>query len=86
MSAEEGPERDQVKRIVEEAEEGRHGRLDDPGTPLERGPIERGRVDAGPTGQRGDGFRQSESGNRILWIGGVAIVVIVIVAAIALLG
>ncbi|MCB1488100.1 MAG: hypothetical protein KDJ88_11660 [Bauldia sp.] len=86
MASEDGPDRDQVKRIVEEAEEGLHERLDDPGAPLEEGPIERGRVDAGPTGQRDGGYRQPESGNRIMWIGGIAIVVIVIVAAISLLG
>lgn len=83
--AEEGPERDEVKRIVEEAEEGMHGRIDDPGAPLDTGPIERGRVDGGPTGQREGGYRQPESGNRIMWIGGIAIVVIVIIAAISLL-
>ena len=40
---------------------------------LDTGPIERGRVDGGPTRQREGGYRQPESGNRIKWIGGIAI-------------
>ena len=77
--AEDGPERDEVKRIVEEAEEGRHGRIDDPGAPLESGPIERGRVDAGPTGQREGGYREPESSSRIMLIAGAAVAIIVLV-------
>lgn len=83
--AEDGPERDEVKRIVEEAEEGMHGRIDDPGAPLDTGPIERGHVDGGPTGEREGGYREPESSRRIMWIGGIAIVAIVIIAAISLL-
>ena len=65
-------------RIAEEAEEGLHGRLDDPDAPLETGPVERGRVDAGPTGEREGGYRQPESGSRIMTV--VAIVLVVIAA------
>ena len=65
-------------RIIEAAEEGAHGRLDDPDTPLETGPIERGPVDAGPTGEREGGYRQPESGSRIALIVGVVIAVIVV--------
>ncbi len=81
--AEDGPERDEVKRIVEEAEEGRHERIDDPGAPLELGPIERGRVDAGPTGQREGGYREPESGSRIMLIAGAAAAIIVLVLLVA---
>ena len=48
--------KDEVKRIIEEAEEGPHGTIGDPAAPPQTGPIEEGRVDAGPTGQREDGF------------------------------
>lgn len=71
--------RDQEKaRVIEDAEEGLHGRLDDPDTPLETGPIERGRVDAGPTGEREGGYRQPESGSRIALIVGIVVAVIVV--------
>jgi hypothetical protein len=65
-------------RVIEEAEEGLHGRLDDPDTPLETGPIERGPVDAGPTGEREAGYREPESGSRIALIVGIVIAVIVV--------
>lgn len=68
-------------RIAEEAEEGLHGRLDDPDAPLETGAIERGRVDAGPTGEREGGYRQAEPGSRIMTV--VAIVLIVIAVGLA---
>lgn len=74
----EASRRQETARIIEEAEEGLHGRLDDPDTPLETGPIERGRVDGGPTAERADGFRQPESGSRIALIVGVVIAVIVV--------
>ncbi len=81
MSSRDG-ERDRrqndMARIIEDAEEGIHGRLDDPDTPLETGPIERGRVDGGPTGEREGGYRQPESGSRIALIVGVVIAVIVV--------
>ena len=70
---------EEIKRVTEDAEEGLHGRVDDPDTPPETGPIEAGRVDAGPTGLRDDGIRRPESGNRIVLIGGAALVVIVLV-------
>jgi len=67
-----------MARIIEDAEEGAHGRLDDPDTPLETGPIERGHVDAGPTGEREGGYRQPESASRIAFIVGIVIAVIVV--------
>lgn len=79
MTPADEPKKDEIKRIIEEAEEGRHDRLDDPGAPPETGPIERGRVDGGPTAQRDDGIRQAEPGNRIMMIAGVAVVIIVLV-------
>ena len=77
--------KDEVKRIIEESEEGPHGTIGDPAAPLETGPIEEGRVDAGPTGQREDGFRQAESSNRIMIIAGVAVVIIILVVLIGVL-
>jgi hypothetical protein len=74
--------KDEVKRIIEEAEEGAHGTIGEPAAPPETGPIEEGRVDAGPTGQREDGFRQAESSNRIMIIAGVAVVAIILVVLI----
>ena len=68
-----------MARIIEDAEDGLHGRLDDPDTPLETGPIERGRVDAGPTGDREGGYREPEPGSRIALILGIVIAVIVVV-------
>jgi len=68
----------EMARVIEDAEEGLHGRLDDPNTPLEHGPIERGRVDAGPTGERQGGYREPESGSRIALIVGIVIAVIVV--------
>jgi hypothetical protein len=73
---------DEVKRIIEEAEEGAHGTIGDPAAPPETGPIEEGRVDAGPTGQREDGFREAESSNRIMLIAGIAVVIIILVVLI----
>jgi hypothetical protein len=70
-------------RMAEEAAEGIHGRLDDPEAPPETGPVERGRVDAGPTGEREDGYREAESGSRIVLIAGIAVAVIVVVLALA---
>ncbi len=78
MAREDKPADKDTARIVEEAEEGLHGRLDDPGTPPETGPIERGPVDAGPTGLREDGYREPESGSRIALIVGIVLAVIVI--------
>jgi hypothetical protein len=69
--------------MAEEAAEGIHGRLDDPEAPPETGPVERGRVDAGPTGEREDGYREAESGSRIVLIAGIAVAVIVVVLALA---
>ncbi len=83
--ADDEPHKDEVKRIVEEAEEGAHGTIGDPAAPPETGPIEEGRVDAGPTGQREDGFREAESSNRIMIIAAVALAVIVIVVLIGVL-
>jgi hypothetical protein len=84
-----GPEeqkrQEEMARVAEEAEEGLHGRLDDPGTPAETGPIERGPVDAGPTGEREGGYREPESGSRIALIVGVVIAVIVVVLLIIFL-
>ncbi|HMN86399.1 MAG TPA: hypothetical protein PKA74_10475 [Bauldia sp.] len=74
-----------LRRVSEEAAEGLHERLDDPEAPLEAGPIERGRVDAGPTGEREGGYRQAESGLQIVWIGGAALIIIVAILAIAFL-
>ena len=74
----------EAARIIEDAEEGLHGRLDDPNTPPEVGPVERGRVDAGPTGER-DGYREPESSRQIMLIGGIAVVVILVVLVIAIL-
>jgi len=68
----------ETARVIEDAEEGPHGRLDDPEAPPELGPIERGRVDAGPTGGREGGYREPESGSRIALIVGVVIAVIVV--------
>ena len=68
-----------MARIIEDAEDGLHGRLDDHDTPLETGPIERGRVDAGPTGDREGGYREPEHGSRIALILGIVIAVIVVV-------
>lgn len=68
----------EMARVIEDAEEGLHGRLDDPDTRPESGPIERGPVDAGPTGERAGGYRQPESGSRIALIVGIVIAVIVI--------
>ena len=76
MASEE--EKRRMASAIEDAEEGLHGRLDDPRTPPETGPIERGPVDAGPTGEREDGYREPESGSRIALIVGVVIAVIVV--------
>ncbi|WP_421725833.1 hypothetical protein [Bauldia sp.] len=76
---------EEIKRVTEDAEEGLHGRVDDPDTPPETGPIEAGPVDAGPTGLRDDGIRRPESGNRIVLIGGTALVVIVVVILVGVL-
>lgn len=70
--------RREMARVIEDAEDGLHGRLDDPDAPLETGPIERGRVDAGPTGEREGGYREPESGSRIALIVGIVIAVIVV--------
>jgi hypothetical protein len=67
------------RALIEDAEEGLHGRLDDPNTPLETGPIERGRVDADPTGAREAGYREAESTSQIGRIGLLAIAVILAV-------
>jgi hypothetical protein len=83
--ADDEPHKDEVKRIVEEAEEGPHGTIGAPDARPETGPIEEGRVDAGPTGQREDGFRQAESSNRVFVIAAVALAVIVIVVLIGVL-
>ncbi|KAB2874500.1 MAG: hypothetical protein F9K43_04255 [Bauldia sp.] len=79
----EKPDKAEMARVTEDAEAGMHGRLDDPEAPPETGPIERGRVDAGPTGNREGGYRQAESGRRILIIAGVAILIILVVLAVA---
>lgn len=68
-----------LARVIEDAEDGLHGRLDDPHTPPETGPIERGRVDGGPTAERADGFREPEPGSRIALILGIVIAVIIVV-------
>jgi hypothetical protein len=68
MSSRDGekePRQKDMARVIEDAEKGAHGRLDDPDTPIETGPIERGHVDAGPTGEREGSYRQPESGSRI---------------------
>jgi hypothetical protein len=77
-SGKDGRREREMARVEEDAEEGLHGRLDDPDTPPETGPIERGRVDAGPTGEREGGFRQAESGSRIALVVGIVIAVIVV--------
>lgn len=69
------------RSIVEDAAEGRHGRIDAPGSPPESGPIERGDVDAGPTGERAGGYRMAEPGSRIMTI--VAIVLALIAIGLA---
>ena len=76
MASEE--EKRRMAAAIEDAEEGLHGRLDDPDTPRETGPLERGRVDGGPTGSREGGFREPESGSRIALIVGIVIAVIVV--------
>jgi hypothetical protein len=70
-------------KIIEDAAEGPHGRLDDPNTPPETGPIERGRVDGGPTGSRQAGYRQAESLGGVGRIGLVGLAVILAVLVIA---
>ena len=72
------PRQRDMARVIEDAEDGLHGRLDDADTPPETGPIERGRVDAGPTGEREGGYRQAESGSRIALVVGIVIAVIVV--------
>lgn len=81
----EKPDKAEMARVGEDAEEGRHGRLDDPEAPPETGPIERGRVDAGPTGEREGGYREAQAGMRIYVIAGVAILIILVVLAVAYL-
>ena len=76
MASEE--EKRRMAAAIEDAEEGLHGRLDDPDTPPETGPLERGRVDGGPTGAREGGYREPESGSRIALIVGIVIAVIVV--------
>jgi hypothetical protein len=75
-----------MARVIEDAEEGLHGRLDDADTAPETGPIERGPVDAGPTGAREGGYRQPESGSRIALIVGIVIAVIVVALLVLFLG
>jgi hypothetical protein len=70
------PGNEDLRRVVEDAEEGIHGRLGDPGAPPEIGPIQRGEVDAGPTGEREGGYRRAESGRTIAIVGGVVIAAI----------
>lgn len=69
--------------LIEDAEEGLHGRIDDPNTPPETGPVERGRVDADPTGAREAGYREAESTSQIGRIGLLAFAVILAVLIIA---
>jgi hypothetical protein len=73
------PGKDEMARVTEDAEDGLHGRLDDPGSRPELGPIERGPVDAGPTGEREGGYRQAESGFRIAVIGGAILIIMAVV-------
>ncbi|MBN9021094.1 MAG: hypothetical protein J0H08_03180 [Rhizobiales bacterium] len=78
-------EKRRMAAAIEDAEEGLHGRLDDPDTPPETGPLERGRVDGGPTAERAGGYREPESGSRIALIVGIVIAVIVVVLLIVFL-